>query len=334
MNTLRSRSLAALLAASVLASVAPVAAAPPPSKAAAAGPKPLAETLTGDAKSAYDSARVLFGDGDFGGALVKFQAAYDKSKDPRLLWNMGACEKNLRHYARTLQLVKRYAAEGGSALTAQDRKDADELVKAIEPLTASLEVQASEPGADVFVDDEKVGQTPLASAVVVDIGTRRVRVVKEGFKESNENVVVGGGPVVAIEAKLERVVHEGRLVVEAKPGDSIAIDGKVVGSNRYEGTLASGGHTLRVTAPGKRPYQNEVLVQDNQLRTIGVTLEAEPESSSGGVPAWVWVTGGVVAAAGLSTGAYFLFSQEKPADYPKGNLATGFVEASHPISFR
>src|SRR6478736_4874903 len=118
MNRLRSRSLAALLAASVLASLAPAAAAPPPTAKAPAGPKPLAETLTGEAKSAYDSARVLFGDGDFGGALVKFQAAYDKSKDPRLLWNMAACEKNLRHYARTLQLVRRYAAEGGSVLTA------------------------------------------------------------------------------------------------------------------------------------------------------------------------------------------------------------------------
>src|SRR3954462_5833949 len=49
---------------------------------------PLAESLTGQAKADYDAGRLLFGDDDFAGALVKFQRAFDNVRDVRLLWNM------------------------------------------------------------------------------------------------------------------------------------------------------------------------------------------------------------------------------------------------------
>src|SRR5271154_4391087 len=67
-------------------------------------PKPLSQSLTGEAKAAYDAAKLLLGDGDFAGAAIKFRAAYDQAGDARLLWNIAACEKNQRHYARTMAL--------------------------------------------------------------------------------------------------------------------------------------------------------------------------------------------------------------------------------------
>src|SRR5437016_6190653 len=81
--------------------------APPPPPTPPAGPPSLSETLSGDAKSAYDAAKVLFGDGDFASAALKFRSAHDLSNDPRLLWNIAACEKNLRHYAKVVSLVQR-----------------------------------------------------------------------------------------------------------------------------------------------------------------------------------------------------------------------------------
>ncbi len=71
----------------------------------------LSETLTGDAKVAYEAGELLFGDGDYAGAEIKFKAAYDTSQDARLLWNMAACEKSQRHYARTEQLVRAFIDE-------------------------------------------------------------------------------------------------------------------------------------------------------------------------------------------------------------------------------
>src|SRR5688572_33443050 len=83
------------------------------SASALADPAPLSEALTGDAKAAYEGGKLLYGDGDFAGARVKFQAAYETAKDPRLLWNVAVCEKGLRHYAKVVELTKKYLEKIG-----------------------------------------------------------------------------------------------------------------------------------------------------------------------------------------------------------------------------
>ena len=90
--------------------------------AAAPSAVKLGDALTGPAKEDYDSGRVLFENHDFAGALVKFQHAFELSSDARLLWNMGACEKNLHHYARVLTLVERFLREGGARITPAQRE--------------------------------------------------------------------------------------------------------------------------------------------------------------------------------------------------------------------
>lgn len=307
----------------------PAAPVPAPAPAAPPGPPSLAESLTGDAKASYDSAKLLYGDGDYEGARVKFSAAYDKAKDPRLLWNVAACEKNLRHYARALKLVRAYAAEGGALLTEQDRTEAAELIKVMEPLTAKLVLKVSEPGADVTIDDEAIGASPVAPTVV-DLGTRRVRVKKAEFEEVVKEVPVGGAAEIELTIALVRIVHEGRLVVNAQPGDVIALDGTAVGTGTWSGTVRSGSHGLRVSAPKKIAYEVEILVQDKQVREIPVTLQAVPSS---GVPVWVWVVGGAVVVSGATVGGYFLFRSKDTYDGPTGTIAPGLVNASHPIRF-
>ncbi len=143
---------------------------------------PLAEALTGDAKADYERAKLLYTDGDFVNAYENFRSAYERAHDARLLWNMAACEKNRRRYAKTLVLVRRYVLEASGQLGEQDRADAAELVKIIEPLTGTLQVAVSEPGAEVSVDGEPLGKSPTAP-VLVDRGPRKVRVTKPDFTD-------------------------------------------------------------------------------------------------------------------------------------------------------
>ena len=46
--------------------------------------------------------------------------------------------------------------ERDTLLTPADKSEAETLIKAIEPLTVSLELAVNEPGAKVFVDDKLV----------------------------------------------------------------------------------------------------------------------------------------------------------------------------------
>jgi hypothetical protein len=250
---------------------APAASAPPVSLAHT--PKPLAQTLTGDAKAAYDAAKLLIADGDFAGAAIKFKAAFDLAGDARLLWNIAACEKNQRHYARAMALVRQYLDTGGDLLTEADRREAQGLLSAIESFVVKLTVVVSEAGADVFVDDDRVGSSPLGAPVVVDIGPRRVAVKKAGFKGVMQQVAVGGSPDARVELTLEADLHQGKLTVTSQPDARISIDGKVVGAGSFRGAVPSGGHTLRVEADGARPYQSEVVLADDENRSIDVPLE-------------------------------------------------------------
>ena len=270
--------LGRLVFVAVVLAVAPVRVAhaqgrpPPPAPAA---PKSLAETLTGDARSDYAAGKLLFLDGDFASALIKFKSAYASSADARLLWNMAACEKNLRHYARTDRLVREYLEQGGALLTESDRAEAKALLDTIFTLTTKLTLEVSAPGADIELDDEHIGTSPLDKPLVVDIGTRKLVVKKAGFKEVTRSIEVGASREMRLEVKLVPEVHEGTLTVTTVPTGRVLLDGKPVGTGGFHGKLHAGGHTLRIEAPGMRPVQQEIVVGDDEERAIDVPLERE-----------------------------------------------------------
>ena len=187
---------------------------------------------------------------------------------------------------------------------------------------STVHLVVEEPGASVFVDDEPVGTAPLAEPLLVDLGSRKLRVSKPGFKEYVVVQDFAGGSEVTFNVALHPAVHEGRLVVEASRGDSIRIDGSAVGDGHYEGRLASGPHTVRITAPNFVPSEREIVLHDGEQRTLNVTLE--PNKS--GLPVFVWVGGAILAAGGLSVGAYFLFRPtERSAPTEIGTLSPGTI---------
>jgi hypothetical protein len=252
----------------------------PAAPAAPAAPtvKPLIETLTGEARTEYQAGTVLFGDGDFATALQKFKNAHEKQRDPRLLYNMASAEKSLRHYATAAKTLRRYLAEGGALLTAEDRRDAEELVKVIDALTLPVSIKVSEPGAQVSLDDELLGVSPLAAEVVVDIGQRKLRAQKDGFRSLTMPVQIG--PAHVFELKLERL--RGRLELKTKAGATVYLDDKPIGQGPLvvSDEVPVGGHALRITAPRMRTYQGEVVLEDGKSRSLDIDLEADLEQFS------------------------------------------------------
>jgi hypothetical protein len=289
-----------------------------PAKSAGQEAAALGATLTGQALVEYNAARLLYQNSDFAGALVKFQRAYELSRDPRLLWNMAACEKNLRRYARMLRLIERYEKEGG-ARSEQDREQARQLVGTVRLLVSNVRVVVNEPDASVFVDDELVGKTPLTEPVLVDLGTHRIRVSKPGYEEATLVQEISGASEMTLSFALERRVQQARLIVVARGAEAISIDGVVVGQSRYENRIATGRHVVRVTAGSAKPYVTEIQLRDGEVRRLDVSLQ---EKSGGGLTA-LWIGGSIAAAAGLGVGAYFLFRPSETTASPTiGTLGT------------
>jgi hypothetical protein len=307
------RSSRILVAGVVLACFSPLTAAAQPAPASA--PRSLAETLTGQAKADYDAARNLFGDEDFEGARVKFERAFDESGDVRLLWNMAVCEKSLRHYVRVLHLLQRYEREGVGRITIGQRVEADNVMRAVKDLISSVLLSVDQPDAEVSVDDEVVGRTPLSEPLYVDLGTRRIRIRKPGYIEKIIIHDFAGNSEAAFDVRLRAEPHDARLAVVAAPDASVLLDGTFMGVGSWQGTILAGEHMLRVTAPDKVPYRRDVVLKVGEARRLQIDLE--PQRS--GVSPLIWIGAGLLAAGGIATFTYFML---KPNDGPRSTSGT------------
>jgi hypothetical protein len=163
---------------------------------------PLSQALTGDARALYESGRDLFRNSEWAAALAKFQRASELSSDPRLLWNMAACERKLKHNAQVLRLIDAYLAAGEGWLSEDERAEARRAALAVRPFVAAVTVTSEPSGAEVFVDDVRIGTTPLASAYLVDMGTRRVRFTKSGYRDVTRTEEISGGTELTWAASL------------------------------------------------------------------------------------------------------------------------------------
>ncbi len=267
----------------------------------------LAQSLSGPAKEAFSSARILLENNDFAGALDKYEQAFDLSKDPRLLFNMAICARGLKEYARMQALLLRYEREAGSAMPAQDRADVDAALAAIRDLVGTVKLTVEEPGATVALDGRAIGTTPLAEPLVVDLGPHTLSIKKPGYEPLEQALTIAGGNDTLLTLTLTAKRHDGELIVSSDEGATVFVDERAVGVGRFDGVLAPGVHELRVSESGKVAYRTEVDLKDGETRTLQVTLENEKHKAL----IWPWIVGGVAVAAGAAVGGYFLF---KPSD--------------------
>jgi len=279
---------------------------------------PLDQALQGPAHDAYTYAKVLFENGDFQGALAKYRQAYEQSKDPRLLYNMALCERNLRAYARTQGLLQRYKSESGAALSGEQKASIDAALSAIQNLVGKVTLNVSEAGATVTVDGETVGETPLATPIVLDLGKHPISVRKPGFEPAEQSFEVTGGGEATVAIKLVAQAPLAHLTIVAENAATVVIDGKTATRGRFDGPLAPGTHDVSVTESGKTPYEAQVDLRDGEARSVELTLQDEKHTNA----IWPWVVGGAAVAAGAAVGGYFLFKSSPEAASLGGPSAT------------
>ncbi len=96
-------------------------------------------------------------------------------------------------------------------------------------LVAWIQVDTTPPGATVFVDDTRAGETPLRAYPVVS-GSIRVRIERAGFASAEfPRMDVLAGEVVHLERELER---RGPVlpIITAPGGVTVRVDGRVAGT--------------------------------------------------------------------------------------------------------
>lgn len=289
----------------------------------------LRDTLTEASLADYESAMMLWEDGDFRGAKLKFQLVHEKSGDPRLLWNIAVCEKALRHYAKALPLVRQYLTEAQPWLTDEERAEAEALARAIENFVGPVVITTSQSSASIFVDDELIGKSPLKKPVLLDMGDHTVTVRKHGFKEGSAHIrVLGPTPQQSLTVGLERDIPAATLEVRAGSGQWIWIDGSEVGKDRWEGLVSPGIHQIRVTGVGYKTQDVKADLTSGGHATVWVTPRPLDPSEKGYLWPLVGVLTGMTAIAAV-VAYYGLRPSETRAQVPEsgrlGEIQVSFV---------
>ncbi len=120
----------------------------------------------------------LYKDADYAGALVEFRRAQELSPNFRVLYDIGQSLYQLQRYAEALKAFEEYLAQGGAQVSQVRRTAVEADLRALRSRVGYVEIGANVEGAEVRVDDQLVGTTPLATPVLVSVGHRKISVAK------------------------------------------------------------------------------------------------------------------------------------------------------------
>lgn len=236
----------------------------------AARAQPAAEEA---ARRHFQSATALYEAGDYELALTEFQAAYDAKPHPTVLRNVAATQERLRLYPDAIRTLERFLAEATGAALRTDRAAIEAHLVGLRSLVGRVEVVLAEPGFAIEVEGRAAGISPLRDPVEVPLGTRTVVARREGYEPESVQVRVQGGGTSRVE--LHPVARMAHLTVDAgAPHAVVSVDGAPAMPAPWSNAVMHGRHTVRVTAPGRRPSSLRVDLAPGAERSLVVQLEA------------------------------------------------------------
>src|SRR5208282_3492138 len=109
----------------------------------------------------------------------------------------------LQNYAAALGTFERYLDEGGSALDKKRRTYVEGEMQRLHGRVAQLHVTVNVAQADILVDDEKVGTSPLDRAITISQGKRKITASVAGKPPVTKVVEVAGGDSVDVTLEVE-----------------------------------------------------------------------------------------------------------------------------------
>lgn len=142
-----------------------------------------------------------------------------------------------------------------------------------------LSLRCSPDQSDVFIDGEKVGQTPLSSPLVLSAGDHTIRVSRPGFAPYIDVFRVKTGVLTSLEVELIPISGVLRVTSEGKAAH-VYVDGKYIGDTPSESEHPAGSHSVRVELPGYTPEAFTINSVAGQVIERSLTLRELPEDQN------------------------------------------------------
>jgi hypothetical protein len=208
----------------------------------------------------------------------------------------------------------------------------DVVLVAIDGLLAHIALRSRVPTADVLVDGERVGKTPLETTVTTTPGKHVVEVRRAGYTSASREITLGDGArgEVSLDPTVDKASlakEGGWLAVKTSESQSVVtIDGEEVGLLRDPIQLPAGAHRLHVERGGFLPAERDVDVPQGGTRNVPIAFEPTPETRAQYVASaqshrtWSWITIGVGTAI-TAGGVIFALAEQGALGGARDDLA-------------
>ncbi len=137
---------------------------------------------------------------------------------------------------------------------------------------STLHIEADVAGAEVRIDDQAVGVTPIGREL--EAGVYHVQVAKAGYRTVDRQVRVNAGDQVSLMLSLPVLPRERALAVRLDQPlpSTVSIDGREVGTPPLEERLNTGTHRLVVRSVAHLDYAGDVQVPEDRDLLLSVHL--------------------------------------------------------------
>lgn len=142
----------------------------------------------------------------------------------------------------------------------------------LHPAWGTMNFSSEPPGAELYLDGELIGKTPL-STEVLETGSA-LRVTANGFKPWEKTVTVKAG-TTAEHPLIELIVADGTLAISSSPGGAnVSVDGEFRGVTPLNTPIAPlRTHRVELFLEGHRKAVREARVEPEGRTALDVRLE-------------------------------------------------------------
>jgi len=208
-------------------------------------------------------------------AYPEFKAAYELSGSLNALQNLAICAMKLELDGEAIDYFETFLEKKGDDIDPTDKKDVERDLNALKAVVAWISVSSDKPGVTL-----KNVRTPRSGAAVRNQ-------YKIGLQTKKIGVHPGSHEFTAITGEGKEL----KWTIDIKNGES---------------------HTHDFIFEPGAPVTAEGFTEDDADFSDS---DDEEEGGGGGLPAYVWVAGGVTVAAAVPWAVFGIMSFGKKADY-------------------
>ena len=255
-------------------------------------------------------------------ALTHYRRAYEATKNPALLYNMGRAYEGLAEFPKALDALEEFSDKAAPDLKARVPKLA-ELITDVRNRVATLILSSAVPDAEIRLGDRVIGRTKPGQTVFrVNAGPQKLSVSHPDYFPFERPLTLGAGKIETVDVVLASRTAEALLRVNSPvSGAAVVVDGKAIGNVPAETPVKPGQHRIALSRDGYDRAETSVVVAAGEKKDVDVSMAVHETITS---KWWFWTGIGVVLVAG-GIATYVILTTDK--DPTAGTIPPGTVKA-------